>query len=196
MSESDRARRAWQASADDARLPELDAVRAGADLFYRRIRRRNRIEYVASAFVIICFSAYALFLPSPVARLGALLVVIGTAFMAWQLHRRGSAVAPPDAGGSLPLLAHQRSQLVRQRDACAGVFRWYLLPFLPGLALMVLAPPAGQARGAFPPLDPGQLIAAAVVALVFAGIWWLNRLAARKLQRAIDEIDALVAADA
>jgi hypothetical protein len=37
-------------------------------------------------------------------------------------------------------------------------------------------------------------IGVAVLAAVFAGVWWVNQLAARKLQRHIGEIDALTGA--
>ena len=192
MTPDETVKQAWQASVSDAPLPNLEAVREGADRFYRLIRRRNRIEYAAAALVVPCFTAYVFLLPSPVARIGAALVVLGTLVMVWQLHRRATASPPPAAEAAwLPLIVHQRAQLARQRDALAKVGRWYLLPFLPGLALMVLAPAVESGPEALRSFSAGDLMSIAVLALVFLGIWWLNRRAARKLQKAIDELDAL-----
>jgi hypothetical protein len=191
MTPDETAKQAWQDSVCDAPLPALDAVRAGADRFYRLVQRRNRIEYVAASFVILCFTAYVFLLPSPVARIGAALVVLGTLVMVWQLHRRTAPSAPPAAEAALPLIVHQRAQLVRQRDALAKVGRWYLLPFLPGLALMVLAPAVERGPEALRSFSAGELMSIFILALVFLGIWWLNRRAAARLQKAIDELDAL-----
>ena len=140
MTHPETAKAAWQESAAEATPPTLDAIRTGADHFYRQIRRRNRIEYAACALVIPCFTAYTFLLPSPVARIGAFLVVLATLFMAWRLHRHASVDAPPEVEAARPLIEHQRAQFVRQRDALASVWRWYLLPFAPGMGLMVFAP--------------------------------------------------------
>ena len=140
MDPTESAKAAWQASVAEAPLPTLDAMRTATDRFYRLVRRRNRIEYAAAVLVVIVFTAYTFLLPSPVARIGAGLIVLGTLIMVRQLHRRAAASPPPEAEAALPLIVHQRAQLVRQRDALAKVGRWYLLPFVPGLALMVLAP--------------------------------------------------------
>ncbi|MCW3847312.1 hypothetical protein OF829_08665 [Sphingomonas sp. LB-2] len=181
---------AWQASGTDAALPPLAEVRAGADRFHRLIRRRNAIEYAASVLVIGFFGFGALTgaIHDPIARAGAWLIILGTLAVVWQLHRRASAIQPPAADAARPILIHQRAQLVRQRDALAQVGLWYLAPFAPGLALMVLAPGIRHGIGA---LGASAWIAVAINAAVFGGIWWLNRRAARMLQRAIDDLDAL-----
>lgn len=119
------------------------------------------------------------------------MVVAGTLFMAWQLHRRASST-PPEKAGTTPIYLFLREQLVRQRDALAGVFWWYMLPFIPGLLVMTVGSAMLRAQthpGASP--VPG-LIAGAVTVLVFGGIWWLNQRVARKLQKRIDDIDGLI----
>ena len=191
MSDPDRVKQAWRASALDAALPDIATVRGGADKFYRQIRRRNALEYIACGIVIICFSAYAVFLRSPTARLGSAMIVLGTLVIAWQLRRLASAVPPPDSAAKEPILAHQRAQLARQRHALSGVFTWYLLPLIPGLFVMrfsyvldhgvqgLLHMPRSGWMGLFP------------MVAIFAAIWLLNQHAARQLQKQIDEIDAL-----
>jgi len=191
MTGSDPVIQAWQAWAAKAPPPALAELRAGADRFHRAIRLRNRMEYGASVLVVICFTAYAFLLPHPIARIGAALIVLGTFYVVWQLHRRASAVDVPGVEGALPLLAHQRAQLVRQRDALAKVWLWYLLPFAPGLAVMMFGPTIARDPAALLHMGWGNSASILFVMAVFAGIWWLNHRAARKLQKAIDEIDAL-----
>jgi hypothetical protein len=194
MNPKDGIRQAWQASgADAAPAPAFDQVRGGADLFHRRIRRRNAIEYAAGIFVLLVFSAYAWWLPSPAARAGAMLIVIGNFVVAWQLRRRASAVPPPEAeAGAQPILVHQRAQLARQRDALASIFTWYLLPFVPGLAVMMFAPAFDRGPSALATLSWAGWMSIAVVAAVFGLIWWLNRRAAARMQAQIEAIDALL----
>lgn len=188
MSASDPIKKAWQESVTDAALPSLEMLRAGADRFYRNIRLRNRIEYGAAIFVVVAFAAIAFMAPSPFAKAGALLVMLGTLFVVWQLHRRASATLPPGAEAALPILVHQRREMVRQRDALASIWLWYLLPLLPGLLLMQLGPSLGSLTT--PPR--AAIIAVLINVAVFGGVWLLNHLAARRLQRALDEIDALL----
>ena len=191
MSASDPIKQAWRASVTHAELPELETLRAGADRFYRRLRRRNAIEYIASALVVVCFSALAFGAPFPVVRVGAVLIVAATLFVSWQIGRRASAVAPPSVESALPLLVHQRAQLVRQRDALASVGLWYLLPFAPGMALIMFAPAFEHGPAVLLSMRWKDIASMAFIFAVFGGVWWLNLFAARKLQKAIDEIDVL-----
>lgn len=191
MDPTESAKAAWQASVGEAKLPSLEAMRTASDRFYRLIRRRNRIEYVASVLVVVVFTAYVFLLPSPVARIGAAMVVIGTLVMTWQLYRRASPAEPPAAETALPLIVHQRAQLVRQHEALAKIGRWYILPFMPGLLLMILAPVVEAGPQVLRHFSAANFVSVAVVGLIVGGIWWLNRRAARRLRRAIDELDAL-----
>ena len=191
MDPTESAKEAWQASVAEATLPTLDAMRTATDGFYRIVRRRNRIEYSASALVVIVFTAYVFLLPSPVARIGAAMVVIGTLVMTWQLYRRASAAEPPAAETALPLIVHQRAQLVRQHDALAKIGRWYILPFMPGLLLMILAPVVEGGPQILRQFTAANFVSIAVVSLIVGGIWWLNRRAARRLRKAIEELDEL-----
>ena len=189
----DPAKQAWQASVAIAGAPPLDEVRRGADKFYRYVKWRNRVEYAACVIVVVAFSSYVVWLPHPLQKVGSVLVVLATLYVAWQLHRRASAV-PPETAGTMPLLLFSRAQLVRQRDALRSIFGWYIAPFLPGLALVM----AGNSQ-AEPASGTGwPNLAEALAFIVMIGmvgfIWWINQLGARRLQRHIDEIDALTGA--
>ena len=82
--------------------------------------------------------------------------------------------------------------IARQRDALAGIFTWYLLPFIPGLLVMTLGPTL-EHGGVGVLLMPrlvwiGLILPVAIV----TGIWLLNQRGARLLQKRIDDIDALM----
>jgi hypothetical protein len=183
----DPVKQVWQASVEIAGSPPLEEVRKGADKFYRAIRVRNWIEYAACAIVVISFGTYVVTLPHLLQKAGSILVIAATLFVAWQLHLRASA-EPPERAGTVPLLLFARAQLARQRDALRSVFRWYILPFLPGMSVFMTGTMLAQ-RANGP--EPRDALGFAVLIAMLAGIWWLNQLGARRLQRHIDEIDAL-----
>jgi hypothetical protein len=187
----DPAKQAWQSTVAVGGPLPLDQLRRNADKFYRLIRLRNRIEFAACLLVVVVFTAYAFLLPVETVRVGAATVVGGTFVVAWQLHRRASALVPPDEALAAATLAHQRAQMVRQRDALASVFYWYLLPFMPGLLLMIFGAAIEQGFGILGHLRWNDWGAVSLTAALFVFVWWLNRRAARKLQKGIEEIDAL-----
>lgn len=191
MTRDETARESWQASVTEAQPPSMEEVRAGAEKFYRKVRLRNRIEYVACAVAVIAFTIQAFTLNNVLQRAGAAMVVAGTLFAAWQLHRRASAVAPESAG-AMPILDFTRMQLARQRDALSSIFWWYILPFLPGLGLIMIGAGQDPAAAAKVPIWVRWVYLAAMVTFL-GGIWWLNQRVARKLQGRIDQIDALKA---
>ena len=187
----DKAKKAWQSSVEIAGAPPLEEVRKGANKLYLIVKWRNRVEYVACAIAIVVFGYYFFTLPHILHKVGAVLVIVASVFAPWQLHRRASAVSP-EIDGAIPLYLFLRGQLVRQRDALKTIFSWYILPFMPGLALMVAGnglDPKIEAAG--PPIWVRWVALLSMVGLI-GGIWWANQLVARRMQRRIDEIDALI----
>ena len=185
----DPAKQAWQSSVEIAGAPPLEEVRRGADKFYRFVWWRNFIEYAACVVVVVGFTYYVFTLPMLLQRVGSAAIVVATFYVAWQLHRRASAI-PPEVAGTLPLYQFMRAQRVRHREALRAIFWWYMLPFLPGLGLLL----AGSMYAPDThPDGPGWRDAVGItgMAAVFYGVWWVNQRAVRKLQRHIDEIDAL-----
>jgi len=87
-------------------------------------------------------------------------------------------------------------QAERQRDLLRGVWRWYLLPFVPGLAVFLLGLfrwtmklPNAPAHARVIMITFG--LTAAGCGLVFVAVGKLNQWAARKIQREIDGLDKL-----
>lgn len=159
-----------------------DDLRARLKKQQGMFRLRNLMEYIAGGFVMLGFGSY-LFMPMNLTiKAGSVLLLLGTAHVMWQLHRRASAVPPPAQGD---LAGFQREQLVRQHAALSTVWRWYLAPFVPGMLVLFV----GQAQA----LPSGQWVyGAASVGLtlaVFGLVWLLNHHAARKIARQIEELD-------
>lgn len=191
MTPEEFARESWQAAPATAPLPPLEDLRARADRFRRRIRRRNVIEYAAGAIVIAVFSTVALLVPLAMLRTGSALLIGGVCVVLWQLHRRGAPLSLPESGGQIPVLEYQRNELSRQRDALDAILVWYLLPLIPGM-LAILSLPLFEKS--FP--HGGETLFDSFMrfgfcAIVFVAVYLLNKAGARRLQREIDEIDAM-----
>jgi len=187
---SDPVKQAWQSSVEIAGAPPLEEVRKGADKFYRYVKWRNIVEYVACVLVIVVFTIYIFTMPHVLHKVGSAMVVAAAIYAPWQLHRRASAV-PPEMAGAMPIYAFVRGQLVRQRDALRGIFWWYILPFLPGIALIFAGNGLHPETEAAGPPHWVRWLAFAGVFSIIGFIWWLNQIGARRLQKRIDEIDAL-----
>jgi hypothetical protein len=186
---NDPVKQAWLSSVEIAGAPPLEEVRAGADKFYRFVRLRNFVEYAACVIVVVTFGWYIFWLPDVLQKAGSAMVVAGTFYVAWQLHRRASA-EPPEKAGTMPLYLFMRAQFVRHRDALRSLFWWYILPFLPGMVLVVIGSSRANAGAGRPTGWPELLFGVCFGAFV-AGLLWWNRRAANMLQKHIDEIDAL-----
>ena len=187
----DPAKQAWQASVEIAGALPLEDVRKGADKLYRKVRLRNSIEYVACAVVVVLGVFRVLTMEYMHQQVGMTLLVLAALSVVWQLHRRASAVSPERAGEA-PLYLFLRGQLVRQRDALREVFWWYLLPFVPGFAVIFVGNGiVPEIERAGPPIWQRWLVLG-VLAAIYVGVWWINQVTVRKLQRRIDEIDALM----
>lgn len=186
----------WQSQAQEAAPMALEDIRKAARKFQGRIRWRNLIEYVAGLIVIPAFAWQAWSGPNPMHQLGAALVVLGAPVILWQLHVRGGARSTPDAS-AVSLVDFHRGELVRQREMFRSAWLWYLLPMAPGVVLMMAS------WLVFPRAIPGRTFeedrmvvgfAMIVTALVFLVVFLVHRLAAYRLQKQIDDLDAATGA--
>lgn len=190
---SDDLKRLWRDQKTEEDIVTLEDIRSRATKFQRRVRNRNLREYIGGAIVIAAFAFCAWQMPGWMIKSGSLLTVAATIFVVWQLHRRGRTFAVPDGATAAGLLAFHREELVRQRDAVRTVWLWYLLPFLPGMALLML--------GRYLQVHaPGRAIAedhliivfvTIIMALVFVIILLLNLWGAARLQSRIQDLDKL-----
>lgn len=192
MTPEDFARQSWHAAAAPA-LPAVETLRARSDAFRRKIARRNALEYAAGALVVAGFGFTMVILPMPLMQLACAMIIATTIHVLWQLHRRGASLPGDSADGALPVLVQQRAALSRQRDALKNVFGWYLAPYLPGMALFFAVPVVTDPPALGTEAFIRVAVSAAFLVIVPVAIWWVNQVAARDLQRQVDEIDALIA---
>jgi len=172
----------WQTQEQPRTTLSLQELHKKSSALQRRVRLRNGLEYLACLLVIVGFGRYFMEFPQSLMRLGSALVIAGTVYVAWQLHRRASS---PAASPALPGLTFHRLQLERQRDALRSVWAWYVGPLVPGVVVFrwgvetQLDATAPFARGLY-----ANLAIAAVLLIVVL----INRYAASKLQRQIDQL--------
>ena len=182
-------REIWQGQPTEGVRMSVEQIQASAGSFQRNIQWRNAREYVAAIAVVVFFGWEYSRTPDLPARIGFGLMIAGMFYMVWVLLSRGSGRPLPEDAGRSSFIEFQRSELVRQRDLLRGVWRWYLGPLIPGLAVLLATSfnHAIQAGHAFPVVFVALF--GVLVAAVFVGIAMLNGKAARKLQRQIDELD-------
>lgn len=175
----------WREQETEHHPMSLELIHARG--FQAQIAWRNFIEYGAAVLVVIGFGHSLITLPHPVQKLGAALTIAATVFVVWQLHRRGSARALPAGVSAAASLAFHRAELVRQRDATRSTVWWYFAPFALSMSVSVVGNFLAHPEW---PLMRGALVIVLVI-LVFVGGILLNRWTARRLQTAIDDLDAL-----
>jgi len=170
----------WTSQPAPARTFDPAILRQRLERQRRRLDRRNLAEYLAGAFVIAAFLAFAIIGSEPVRRAGALLTVAGTVFALWQLRRRATPEPTPESGD---LVAFQRAELTRQIAALESVALWYLAPFVPGFVVFTIGDMRADGQ-----IAPG-LFTLAAGAAVFGVIWRLNLRAAAELRRERDALE-------
>jgi hypothetical protein len=168
----------------------LDEIRKKAQKYQRKIVRRNAIEYAAAALVVVFFGHTVWHVQDVFIRVGAGLCIAGMLYMASQLHKRGSARSVPGDMALTTCLDFHRRELKRQRDLLRSSWSWYLGPMIPGMVVIMLGAVLA---------NPGHLrhprlfvvAYAGLCALVFLWVRELHKRCVRRMQRQIDELDAV-----
>jgi uncharacterized membrane protein len=134
-------RQLWQRQALDAPRINLAYIRHRTGILERRTRIRNGFEYVGgiAGMIWTIWFGWNFISPRPLMSISIVLWVLAMIYILAQWHRRASAQAPADQLGTLDALQFYRQQLVRQRDARRGNWRWWLPPMAPALILMFIA---------------------------------------------------------
>lgn len=173
----------WQSQPPREWAMSIEEVREKAQRLERRVARRNRREYIAGVVVVLGYGWILWRAPSAVVRAGAGLIIAATIFICYQLRVHGSAASLQADVGITSSLDFYRVQLERQRDLLRGVWRWCLLPFVPGFMVLLI----GQALAQ--PTRVSFVAAYGVVALILGvGLHVLNRHVAARIQRALDRL--------
>jgi hypothetical protein len=179
----------WQSQPVESKQLSAEELREMAARFQRKVRLRNLREYAAAVLVVVIFSAYAWKASAWLSKVGPALIVAGTLYILFHLSTRAASLPVPGSGAGVAesCARFHRRELERQRELLRTVWAWYLGPLVPGLLVMFVdgfIDAWSKGGGAI----VASLGSALVTALVFLGVWRLNALGAKKLQR---EIDAL-----
>lgn len=191
MTAHDPLRDLWTSDQGDKFTMSISELTAKSNHFHARIKWRNMTEYIAASLVIGVFGWIAFLVPVWSIRIGALLIITAALYISWKLHKIGGASKPTDLTSGQSLASYHRDALVRQRDALRSVWRWYLLPFVPGMLVFTLGTTLETASEV--PLTAS--LATGAISLVFMsallyGIHALNIHTAKKLDTEIDTLDA------
>ena len=152
----------------------ISAMHKQTSQLRRTLDARDLRELAACAFIVIIFgSFYFTVYHTPVSRLGDLIVIGSSIFIAWKMvyTRRKTPPAPPGATVVESLQAELNA--VRAQSRLLGsVLWWYLLPLGIGVLLCSWGSPSGGLAG-----NIGYTI---FVIALNAFIYWLNQRARAK----------------
>lgn len=171
--------KAWQAAPAEPFALDLAQLQKKAASFEGKVRDRNLRELAAAAVVIAVFGGYFMAFQDLHVRVGCALIILGTLFVVGVLYVQGREGEASAADRAEACLAAHRRILERQRDLLAGVWLWYLLPLVPGMAVFTFA------------IHPGDGIPwlhLSLNGLVFVGIGWFNANSVRRLQQELDSL--------
>ena len=173
----------WQSQPPDGSVIALNLIRQMAEDLDHRVARRNRREYIAAAVVVAVFGWQMFTSPSVLLSIGAGLTIAAVIAVVYMLHLWGTAQTLPSDLALTSALEFHRVQLERQRDLLRSVWWWYLLPFVPGVVVMVIGRALAQ------PERMVQIIAWSIgMIVIMVGGNVLNRRAAARIQRRIDRL--------
>lgn len=181
----------WQHDAPAVPAASIDELQALDQAIRRRVRRRDLVETVAAVAVAVFFTLTALGMASrgEWAAVGFSVLLVAWAAVV-PLRLRHARRQVPEEDPQLPLvenLGRQRDAALAQARMLEQVWLWYLGPPLIGIVGITLA-----LRGP----SMFALVYLSVVVVLYLGIGWYNRRAARtkfrahaeELQRQIDAL--------
>ena len=165
---------------------DLEAIQARAAQLEVRVRRRNRLEWLAGGFVFLWFGAQALMADSPLLLMGHAMIALAAVGLSLYLWRYGQISADTALSLDADAYAEAHAQtLDAQARLMAQAPLWYVAPLAAGMAVRMSAtmPPDGENR------LPWALTLALVVA-VFIWVAWYNLRGARALRQEAAELRA------
>jgi hypothetical protein len=175
----------WQSQeVEEMKIP-VEELRAKAAKFQSRIHWRNAREYVAALVVIATFGRALWKNPHIVPRIASALIVAGAIYIVWHLWKSGAPKFLPADMGRVDCVRFYRRELERQRDLLRSVWKWYIGPLIPGMALSFIY------AVAIAPADRRwhRVVGGAVLAAFIWIIGWMNQRAAGRLDGRIAELD-------
>ena len=169
--------------------PALDsrAIERAARRLRRRVWIRNLTEWGAAAVLVPLSASQVLHETRLGTQLGLVGITIAALSVSAELYRRGRPGRQPPSASTAEFLQRHVQSLGRQAELLEGVWRWYLLPFVPGITL-IYADVAWAAYTRSGGAVSGRVWLSLIgswllTGVVFVGIGLLNRRAALGLRR-------------
>lgn len=158
------------------------AISGRSKKFQNQLAKLRVREHAAGIVVLLVFTLYFFISTNAIVRAGCLLTMVANLYSMWHLEQRlrRTGGAMPGLGESC--LAFHRQSLINHRDTLRSVWRWSILPLLPGMVVFRwgVAVEAGRmdwwTNGA--------------IAIILLAVYALNVYAARSLQREIEALPA------
>lgn len=187
-SQDRRVKELWQSQPTEGIRMSVDQIRVSAGMFQRKIHWRNVREYVTAIALVVFFSFEFGRAGDLLVRIGFGLLIAGISYLIWHMLSKGSWRPLPEDTALSSCIDFQRRQLEQQRDLLNSVWRWYIGPLIPGMAVLLFA---------FGRANPGHLKHPSLVVVpeaiffvvVAVAIAKVNGRAASRLQRQIDELN-------
>lgn len=187
MTERDPIQTLWASQQIEGFTMSVEEIRRRASRLQTNVQRRNVGEYAVGGALIVVFTAAAFFAESTLGKIGCALTAAGVAVVMWRLAVVARAASAHDVLAAESWAIFYRSELVRQRDALASIWGWYLGPLVPGMVVywlsIALKPGADVSDGVIATAGLGA------TAIVFALVASANKRAAAVLQAEIDALD-------
>lgn len=127
----------WRGQPTEVPTMPVAYVRHRVNELDKAFRIRNALEQGACVLALICCASLIVTAPDLWIQIGVALLFLGVAY-SWVQWRRRVAAYRPQASDSAPAgIVFYRRELERKRDIHRTIWRWYLLPMLPGAAVVL-----------------------------------------------------------
>ncbi len=175
----------WKGQESETQPMSVDAIRVRLNRDRDKVRRNLVVALTIGLLSGGFFARCAWIAPTPIVRLGDLIMMAGVPWTLWQAWRLWPQALPGDALSGRQLIDFHRGQLLRRKRSFAAQLA-LVAPTLAGAAVVALgvhlaAPDARVSR--FLPI-------AGLFGLWLLAFWLLARRQRRVLQAQIDEMDA------
>jgi len=153
-----------------------------ADKFQTQLTNLRTREHLASMVVLAVFATYFFMANHPIVQAGCALITLGVLYSMWHLEQRLRHARGAAFGLGESCIAFHRQSLINHRDTLRSVWRWSILPLLPGMVLFRygVAMEAGS-------IDWWPNV---IIMVILVAVYALNCYAARRLQQDIDTLPA------
>lgn len=168
----------WQGQPRKEPSMTVEEIRAKAQRFERKVRRGSALAGAIFVFAFIADGVHAWRTDNAFVRAAELLTMAALAYVAYYYRDYGRVSRMPASLGRTSCAEFYRAQLVRQRELSGSAWP-YLLPFVPGLALIAV----GRITQHRP---TSQIVVLVIVGVgTFVGCLWVNARSVRKLNEEI-----------